>query len=78
MGYYMATGHCVGCARLFTFNPDLVPSVRVKGSREPVCGSCVRAANPEREKNGLEPIHVLPGAYEAAPEHPYDDFEEGF
>ncbi len=78
--YYFAAGHCYGCGRLFTFNPELVPSVRVEGSREPICGSCVGAANPRREENGLEPIRVLPGAYDvvAAPEHPYDDFlEEG-
>lgn len=80
MGYYFASGRCYGCGRLFTFNPHLVPSVRVEGTREPICGGCVERANPMREENGLEPIRILPGAYEvAAPEHPYDDeFEEGF
>lgn len=80
MGYYFATGHCCGCGRLFTFSPELVPSIRLVegGPREPICASCIERANPAREANGLEPIWVLPGAYEAAPEHPYDDFEEGF
>ncbi len=70
MGYYFATGHCYACGRLFTFNPELVPSVRVQGVREPVCLPCVTAANPHREANGLDPIHPLPGAYEPAPEFP--------
>lgn len=74
MGYYFATGHCYGCGRLFTFNPGLVPSIRIEGSREPICGECVERANPMREANGLEPIRVLPGAYDVvAPEHPYEE-----
>ena len=67
-GYYFATAACVNCGHLFTFNPDLVPSVRVNGVREPICKACVDYANPVRVKNGLEPIRVLPGAYEPAQE----------
>lgn len=61
-------GACVGCKTPFSFHPNLVPSVRVNGSREPICKACVEKANPERVKRGLDPIAVLPGAYEAAEE----------
>jgi len=61
-------GTCVGCKKPFSFHPNLVPSVRVRGSREPICKACVTAANPKRIANGLEPIVILPGAYEAAEE----------
>lgn len=68
MGYYFAMSPCFGCKNLFSYNPELVPSVRVNGVREPICANCVKAANPEREKRGLAKIEVLPGAYEAAEE----------
>lgn len=72
MGYMWAMGACFRCHRVFSFNPELVPSIRVNaqgefdpnGSREPVCAACVRAVNPRRIRNGLEPIRPLPGAYE--------------
>jgi hypothetical protein len=48
----------------FMFNPNLVPSLRVEGVRQPICEECVERANPERIKRGLEPITVLPGAYD--------------
>jgi hypothetical protein len=60
-----AYGECVGCRRLFAFNPDLVPSIRVNGTREPICQTCVDRVNPQRIANGLQPIVPLPGAYEA-------------
>lgn len=65
MSYMLATAHCFGCRMLFSFNPDLVPSITVNGSREPICKHCVERANPRRIERGLEPILVLPGAYEA-------------
>ena len=68
MGYYCAIGPCAGCKRLFSFNPLRVPSVVIEGTREPICAECVERANPLRAENGLEPIAVLPGAYEAADE----------
>jgi hypothetical protein len=63
-GYMMVLGPCVGCGRLFTFSAERVPSVVIDGEREPICASCVAAANPTRIANGLPPIVVLPGAYE--------------
>lgn len=77
MGYCLATSRCYGCRTLMTYNPDLVPSIRVSlatgkpdenGVKEPVCRACVERVNPMRLKNGLEPIKILPGAYEAASE----------
>jgi len=64
MGYMLATAPCVHCKQLFSFNPDLVPSVRVNGIKEPICKACVLWANPKRIAKGLEPIRILPGAYE--------------
>lgn len=64
MAYMSVMGYCIGCGKLFTFNANLVPSVRVNGRREPICRDCVEIANPKRVANGLEPIEILPGAYE--------------
>ncbi len=72
MPYIQAMSNCFGCGKLFAYNPDLVPSVRVNanrqpdphGTREPVCADCVVRVNPKRIANGLQPIRVLPGAYE--------------
>jgi hypothetical protein len=62
---------CLGCGRIFMFDPDQVPSIRVSrvdgkwvndqehGHREPVCPACCQAANPERARLGypLLPEH---------------------
>jgi hypothetical protein len=69
MGYAIAMSNCIGCGRLFSYNPARVPSLRtVAGIREPVCLTCVARVNPMRKKNGLPPIVPLPGAYEPADE----------
>lgn len=73
MAYMTCTAPCFGCGLLFSFNPDLVPSIRVNakrqpdpaGQKEPICRTCVQTANPKRLANGLEPIHVPADAYEA-------------
>jgi hypothetical protein len=67
-GYAFCVGHCYGCKQLFTFNPLLVPSIDIQGSKEPICQSCAEKANPVRTQNGLDPITPLPGAYDACPE----------
>jgi hypothetical protein len=67
-GVAFAMGPCIGCQRLFSFNPMRVPSVTVKGTREPICLACVERANPMRIANGLAPIVPLPDAYEACEE----------
>jgi hypothetical protein len=68
MGYAFCTSPCIGCGRVFNYNPVRVPSVTIKGSREPICETCVARANPLRIANGLEPIVPLPGAYDACDE----------
>ena len=68
MGYALCHGHCIGCGRLFGFNPMRVPSITFKGSREPICEDCVTRVNPWRIANGLEPIKPAPDAYEACDE----------
>ena len=64
MGYAFATAACFGCGRDFYFNPHRVPSIRYDNVREPICLDCVNLANPRRVARGLDPIRVLPGAYE--------------
>jgi len=64
MAYMVATAPCWNCGRVFSFNPSLVPSLRVNGQREAICRPCIERANPIRIERGLEPIPILPGAYE--------------
>jgi hypothetical protein len=56
---------CVACKRPFFYHPHKVPSIRIDGQREPICETCVARANVKRIANGLPPIEILPGAYEA-------------
>lgn len=64
MGYLILMAECVRCHEMMACNPDLVPSVVINGNREPICRSCVEWANPRRQAQGLEPINILPGAYD--------------
>ena len=64
MGYMMGLAPCIRCRQTFSFNVDLVPSIRVHGEREPLCRGCVDALNALRVQRGLLPIEPLPGAYE--------------
>lgn len=65
MGWMFVVGNCVVCRKLISFNADRVPSVVVRGRREPVCRACVEHANPLRKEKGLREIVILPGAYDA-------------
>lgn len=65
MAWMFVLGECVVCRKLFSFNAERVPSVVVRGQREPICRECVERANPLRKQNGLIEIVILPGAYEA-------------
>jgi hypothetical protein len=67
-GYVLAHGACFGCKRFFSFNPVRVPSIRVNGTREPICADCVEHANPRRASLGLAPIVPAHDAYQAAEE----------
>jgi hypothetical protein len=64
MGWMYVIGPCIGCGQIFTFNPDLVPSVRIDGEREPICQNCVDHANVNRVSKGLEPIIPHSQAYD--------------
>jgi hypothetical protein len=67
-GFVMALGTCFGCNRVFGFNPNKVPSIRIDGVKEPVCGDCMELANVERKALGLPPHEIQPDAYEPLPE----------
>ena len=76
-GFVSGCGHCILCGAVFTFNPLRVPSLRVDGTRHPVCSGCITArVNPSRRKQGLEDLVVAEDAYDAIPEEelPFDDY----
>jgi hypothetical protein len=66
--YALCTSPCAGCGRLFSYNPVRVPSIRIKGTREPICRVCIDRVNPTREANGLPPIAPAADAYEPVDE----------
>lgn len=72
-GYVSAMSPCFGCGRVFTYNPNRVPSIPIKGVRQPVCLDCVHKVNPMRIKNGLAPIIPHRDAYEPCPEEELHD-----
>jgi transposase-like protein len=63
-GFAFAVASCVGCNRLFSFNPASVPSVSLDGQQQPVCRSCVERINRNRARHHLPKIEPLPGTYE--------------
>ena len=68
MGYALAFAPCVCCKQTFGFNPTKVPSLRVNGTREAVCLTCMTTANTKRVELGLTPHPILPDAYQGLPE----------
>ena len=54
---------CLGCGKVFAYNPKHVPSLPVDGVKEPICLSCVETANQERSDKGVEPFVIHPNAY---------------
>jgi len=69
MGFVLATSQCVGCKKIFSYNPKHVPSIRLNNNREPICQDCINIVNPKRVKNGLDPIVPHPEAYTACDEN---------
>ena len=69
MGFAAMIAPCISCGQVFMFNPYKVPSIRVKGKREPVCRRCVELANPRRKAAGLAVIVINPDAYEPMDEN---------
>ncbi len=80
----IAMGICFNCGGFFTFNPERVPSIRIRrdgsgnlvqdpeATKEPICRSCVERANPIRIARGLQPIEILDGAYDPQPDSDFD------
>ena len=70
MGYALCFGSCVNCGKPIAFNPERVPSIRVKGKgeKEPLCETCFGKWNEiHRTSKGLEPIPLDPNAYGPEP-----------
>jgi len=72
-GYVTLHADCILCRRPFTANPLRVPSVRVRGVREPVCRSCVELVNAARAARGLSTWPIYPDSYEPCPEEELPD-----
>ena len=70
-GYFFVIGPCFLCRELFMFNPELIicPVVNIGYGEEAVtcCESCMKIVNVARKAGGLEPIPILPAAYQPAP-----------
>lgn len=64
MGYLFVMSPCFVCKRLFTYNPDRVPSFTTEHGREPICKPCIEIVNRRRVENGLPPWPVYADAYE--------------
>jgi len=68
MPYMFVVGSCCACHATITFNPNLVPSIRVNGSREPLCPACHARWNEiHRTGKGLTPVAAHPEAWEPEP-----------
>lgn len=73
-GYAYCIGSCINCRIPLTFNPERVPSIRVNGSREPLCRECFNRWNDiHRTSKGLAPEVLHPAAYEPCPEEELSD-----
>ena len=75
MGYALVWGYCWGCGTFMGYNPNSVPSIRIKdgipdpdGTREAICKSCITKANVYRKKQGQPEIQIRSDAYEAIAE----------
>ena len=69
MGYALVIGPCLVCKKPFGMNPNRVPSLKVNGVKEPICGPCHKAINEYRVENGVDPFpEPHPNAYKACDE----------
>ena len=66
-GYVTLTAECGVCDKMFTCNPNYVPSLRAKGIV--FCRECVEQANVERVERGMDALPIHPQAYKPLPEH---------
>ena len=69
--YALVYSPCIGCGKVFGYNPHRVPSVRIDGERQPVCKECIEAENVKRKRLNDPELPILiyhPDAYEPIPE----------
>jgi hypothetical protein len=66
--YVLGCAPCINCKQVFSFNPMRVPSVIIKGTREPICKDCVPRINELRRTLKLPLIIPFPDAYEGCDE----------
>lgn len=66
-GFVLMYGRCINCGTLISFNPHKVPSIRVDGTREPLCLTCATAIYEKQVAAGLKPPAIPPDAYEPLP-----------
>jgi len=59
MSYAFVVGTCGNCGRLFSFNPNYVPSYK----NIPFCKECMERTNKIRETLGNDPFFIHPEAY---------------
>ena len=64
MGYAIATGSCIGCKKLFGYNPHKVPSIPIGGVRQAICRSCAGIVQENQRRDGLPVTEIHPEAYE--------------
>ena len=70
MGVAFMIAPCLVCRKPFTFNPVKVPSLMVKGVKEPICGPCHAHINVLRVEKGIDPFpDPHPDAYGACDEN---------
>lgn len=66
-GFVFMVASCAACGVTIMCNPNMVPSLRVAGVREPICRGCFDRWNEiHRVSKGLEPVEPQAGAYECA------------
>ena len=68
MGYVMVAALCCSCGQLVIFNPNKVPSVRIRGEKQPLCKKCVDLVNEKRKLIKMPLFKIDPEAYEPANE----------
>lgn len=68
MGFCFAFSNCAACRVPFAYNPLTVPSVRIKGVKEPICRGCVEEWNERMVAAGLKPHPIPDDAYEPVDE----------
>ena len=64
MGYAIVTGSCIGCQKLFGYNPHKVPSIPIGGVGQAICRNCAGIVQENQRRDGLPVTEIHPEAYE--------------